>query len=132
MRDHEVIHREFFRQLIGSTALPNLEFNFTSINFTTRAGVLAAARTFEDLGVAAYNGAAKLFTSKANLVLVGKIASVEARHAAFIRDLVQPANPFDEVVGASGLGAVLTPTQVLAAAAVFLPYTILSSGLPTA
>ncbi|UOQ72359.1 ferritin-like domain-containing protein [Hymenobacter cellulosilyticus] len=132
VRDHEVIHREFFRQLLGSNAMATVEFNFTTINFNTRAGVLAAARTFEDLGVAAYNGAAKLFTSKANLALVSKIASVEARHAAFIRDLVQPADPFSDVVGAGGLGAVLTPPQVIAAAASFFPYTIVVSGLPTA
>ncbi|TGE19794.1 ferritin-like domain-containing protein [Hymenobacter elongatus] len=135
LRDHEVIHREFFKQLLGTSAIPTLEFNFSSITFTTRAGVLAAARTFEDLGVAAYNGAGKLLSTKATLVLVGKIASVEARHAAFIRDLLQ-ADPFADAVettGAfAGLGRTLTPAQVIEAAAKFFPYTILVSDLPTA
>ncbi|PJJ54809.1 ferritin-like protein [Hymenobacter chitinivorans DSM 11115] len=136
LRDHEVVHREFFRQLLGSNAQPTIEFNFSTINFSSRASVLAAARTFEDLGVAAYNGAAKLFTSREILALVSKIASVEARHAAFIRDLIQPTDPFGGVVegsGAySGLGTVLTPPQVIAAATSFFPYTIVVSGLPTA
>jgi hypothetical protein len=130
--NHEVIHREFFRQLLGSSALPGLEFNFSSLTLTTRAGVLAAARTFEDLGVAAYNGVGKLFTSKETLVLVSKIASVEARHAAFISDLAQPTTPFTDVVDSNGLSNVLTPTQVVAASASFFPYTIVVSALPTA
>ena len=36
--------------------------DFTSINFADRASVLGAAKTFEDLGVSAYNGAGKLLT----------------------------------------------------------------------
>ena len=48
------------------------------------------ARTFEDLGVSAYNGAGQLLTVAANLLTAGKIVSVEARHAAAIRDLLVP------------------------------------------
>jgi hypothetical protein len=42
---------------------------------------------FEDLGVAAYNGAGKYLTSADYLTVAGKIVSVEARHAAAIRDM---------------------------------------------
>jgi hypothetical protein len=48
---------------------------------------MAAAQTFEDTGVAAYNGAGRYLTNNAFLALAGKIVSVEARHAALIRDM---------------------------------------------
>ncbi|TGE27029.1 ferritin-like domain-containing protein [Hymenobacter metallicola] len=135
LRDHEVIHREYLKELLGANAIPTVEFDFTSLTLTTRAGVLAAARTFEDLGVAAYNGAGKLFTSKAFLVAAGKIASVEARHAAFIHDLAQ-APAFTGVVETSGrytgMATALTPLQVIEAAVKFFPFTVITSGLPTA
>ncbi|TGE22033.1 ferritin-like domain-containing protein [Hymenobacter aquaticus] len=136
LRDHEVIHREFFKQLLGSNGIGAFEFNFSSVTFSTREGVLGAARTLEDLGVAAYNGAGKLIATKNTLNLLGKIASVEARHAALIHDLLG-LDPFADVVEASGaaagLGAVLTPKQVVtAAASFFLPYTVDVSSLPTA
>ncbi|MDO7846261.1 ferritin-like domain-containing protein [Hymenobacter sp. M29] len=96
---HEVIHRDFLKAAITAAAagsiIPALEVDFTTnagyIDFTTRASVLNAARVFEDLGVAAYNGAAKYITDPKYLVLAGKIVSVEARHAALIRDFITEA-----------------------------------------
>jgi hypothetical protein len=89
---HEVIHRDFFKTAITAAApssiIPALTPNFSSINFNDRTSVLGAAKTFEDLGVAAYNGAGQYITSPAYLYIAGKIVSVEARHAAIIRDLV--------------------------------------------
>ncbi|RZK29601.1 MAG: ferritin-like domain-containing protein, partial [Hymenobacter sp.] len=88
---HEVIHREFFKAAItaaGAMPLKDLTVNFSSINFSDRTSVLSAARSFEDLGVAAYNGVAQYITSAAYLHLATKIVSVEARHAAIVRDLV--------------------------------------------
>lgn len=89
---HEVIHRDFFRAAIattGATPIQPLTPDFSSIDFTSRTSVLAAAKAFEDLGVAAYNGVVQYFVSPAYLLLAGKIVSVEARHAAILRDLVQ-------------------------------------------
>jgi hypothetical protein len=87
---HEAIHRDFLKaalQAAGITPLKDLTPNFSAINFGDRTSVLSAAQTFEDTGVAAYNGAGRFLTSNANLALAGKIVSVEARHAALIRDL---------------------------------------------
>lgn len=89
--NHEVIHRDFFKAAItGAMATPikDLTPNFSSINFDDRTSVLGTAKAFEDLGVAAYNGAAKFITDPGYLFIAGKIVSVEARHAAIIRDLV--------------------------------------------
>jgi hypothetical protein len=88
---HEVIHRDFLRAAItaaGATPIKALTPNFANVNFGTRAGVFGTAKAFEDLGVAAYNGAGQYITSSTYLFIAGKIVSVEARHAAIIRDLV--------------------------------------------
>jgi hypothetical protein len=87
---HEAIHRDFLKAALKAnsiTPLPDLKTEFSSINFGDRNSILQAAQTFEDTGVAAYNGAGRFLTSNANLALAGKIVSVEARHAALIRDL---------------------------------------------
>ncbi|GAB3662492.1 hypothetical protein GCM10027594_31890 [Hymenobacter agri] len=97
---HEVIHRDFLKAAITAAApgsiIPALEVDFTTnagyVDFTTRASVLNTARVFEDLGVAAYNGAAKYLTDPTYLLLAGKIVSVEARHAALVRDLFTEGN----------------------------------------
>lgn len=88
---HEVIHRDFFRAAItaaGATPIKALTPNFGAVDFNSRTSVLATAKAFEDLGVAAYNGAGQYIKSATYLYIAGKIVSVEARHAAIIRDLV--------------------------------------------
>ena len=77
IRDHEIAHREFFKTALGGAAIPALEFDFSSIDFSSRASVLGTAKAFEDLGVSAYNGAGRLIKSADYLVLAGKIVSVE-------------------------------------------------------
>ena len=61
IRDHEIAHREFFKNALGGSAIPGLEVDFSSINFGSRASVLGTAMAFEDLGVSAYDGAGYLF-----------------------------------------------------------------------
>ena len=118
---HEIAHREFFKKALGANAIGSLEVNFAAIDFRTRAGVLAAAKTFEDLGVAAYNGAGIRLVSNTYLLLAGKIVSVEARHAAYVRDLISNGSFANtEVVNANGLDQAFTPAQVLAAAGGFI------------
>ena len=50
--------------------------------------MLGTADVFENLGVAAYNGAGQLIKNVDYLAAAGSIVSVEARHAAAIRDLL--------------------------------------------
>ena len=132
IRDHEVAHREFFKKALGANAIGALEVNFSSINFSSRASVLNTAKAFEDLGVSAYNGAGKLITTKAYLELAGKIVSVEARHAAYIRDLLSNGSFADNTaVNAQGLDLVKSPSEVLSAASAFLKTKVNASNLPT-
>jgi len=119
---HEIAHREFFKNVLSTAAIGSLEVDFSSIDFTNATSVLGAAQAFEDLGVAAYNGAGVRITTDAYLVAAGKIVSVEARHAAYIRDLVNNGNfaNLTELTAlgadvAGGLDASLTPDKVLAA-----------------
>jgi hypothetical protein len=56
-------------------------------SFESEKKFLATAQNFEDLGVAAYNGAAADIQSKEILLAAGGIVQVEARHAASIRQL---------------------------------------------
>jgi hypothetical protein len=88
---HEIIHRDFFKAAItaaGATPIKALETVYPNGTFDTKANVLTTAKAFEDLGVAAYNGAARYITTAQYLFIAGKIVSVEARHAAVIRDLL--------------------------------------------
>lgn len=134
LRDHEIVHREFFKTALGANAIPNLTVNFQSINFSDRASVLNTAKTFEDLGVAAYNGAGRLLTDVNLLLVAGKIVSVEARHAAAIRDLLSPKTASfagDDVVTVTGaLDGALLPAAVLPLVQPFVANTISGANLP--
>jgi hypothetical protein len=132
IRDHEVAHREFFKAALGSNAIPALEVNFSTIDFTSRASVLGTAKAFEDLGVTAYNGAGQLLQDAGYLTIAGKIVSVEARHAALIRDLITPGSFADNTaLDANAMDMARTPAQVLAIAGAYISTQIDASHLPS-
>jgi hypothetical protein len=123
IRDHEQAHVDFLKGALADKAIPNLEVDFSAVDFASRDAVLMTAQTFEDLGVAAYNGAGKLLTNADFLLAAGKIVSVEARHAAAIRDLVNPGSVAfsgPDVVDMNGLDKALAPADVLKAADPFI------------
>lgn len=118
IRDHEIIHRDFFKAALGDKAIKGLTPNFATIDFTKRDAVLGAAKLFEDTGVAAYNGAGKLIKDDGYLLLAGKIVSVEARHAAVIRDLLNPKSADfagDDIINGDGFDKAVAPADILAA-----------------
>lgn len=124
---HEIAHREFLKKVLGTAAIGSLEVDFSSINFSDGSSVLAAAKAFEDLGVAAYNGAGVRLKTDAYLVAAGQIVSVEARHAAWVRDQISNGSFADlsslTSLGANvsgGLDAALTPDKVLLAAGQYI------------
>lgn len=131
VRDHEVAHREFFKTALGDKAIGVLEFDFSSINFGSRDSVLATAKAFEDLGVSAYNGAGRLIQDAGYLTIAGKIVSVEARHAAYFRDLISFGSFSNEVVNAQGLDTSRKPSEVLAIADPYIITEINADDLPT-
>ena len=61
-------------------------YNFPAFN--TREAILNFAKTVEDTGVGAYQGAAAAITNKDILAAAGSIVQIEARHAALINLLL--------------------------------------------
>ncbi len=134
---HERAHREFLKTAINSVAkaIPDLEVDFSTINFGNRDSVLGTAKAFEDLGVSAYNGAGMLLKNADYLLVAGKIVSVEARHAAVIRSLIEPGNPRafagDDVIDNNGLDKARMPSEVLKIAGTYIKTKIDASNLPS-
>jgi hypothetical protein len=132
IRDHELAHREFFKNALGETAIPSIEFDFSTINFGSRDNVLETARAFEDLGVSAYNGAGVLIKKSDYLILAAKIVSVEARHAALIRDLINSGSfASSDVIDLNGLDKSRIPSEVLEIAGKYIKTKLNADDLPT-
>lgn len=146
LRNHEVIHREFLKAALGGNAIPSLSLNSTTVAalLADVPTILRNAEMFEDLGVSAYNGAGKYLASPDYLTIAGKIVSVEARHAAAIRDIRDalgvtggdaPNTRYagDTVVNAQGLDVKLEPGVVLGKviAAQLVTNALSATGLPT-
>lgn len=126
IKNHEVVHREFFRAALGSAAIPALAVDFSAVDFGSRASVLGTAQALEDTGVGAYNGAAQFLGNGDYLEAAGKIVSLEARHASAIRDV------FGRNFAPRAFDEALTFEQVLRRAGPFIatPLNIINS--PTA
>ena len=116
IRDHEIAHARFLKRSLQILRVQVPASVWPGIDFTSRTSVLGAAKTFEDLGVAGYNGAGERLRLAEFLTIAGKIVSVEGRHAAVLRDLINPnSRDFagDDVIDANGLDRALDPGQVL-------------------
>jgi len=113
--DHELAHVKFLQDTIKSidssvTPVPACTYNFANINNVNDFLDLAVA--LEDTGVAAYDGAITAFTSEGLRQGAATIATVEARHAAWLRTITGTTNgPFP-----ANFDATLTPSQVLSTA----------------
>lgn len=142
IRNHEFIHREALRALLGASRLPDLRLDrgFAGTDFRSRLSILETARTMEDLGVSAYNNSGRYMTDAANLLLVAKIGSVEGRHSAIVRDLIDELGggdgrlfAGDDIVDEDGLdnkGQPTAPAAVLSAADPFIAATITITNAP--
>jgi hypothetical protein len=83
---HESAHVAFLKSALGAKAVKKPGFNFRNTT-TDQATFEATAQTLEDTGVEAYLGQVGNIKSKAILKAAGSILPVEARHAAWIRDI---------------------------------------------
>lgn len=102
IRDHENAHVNFLKTAIAAAGGTPVSFTAASFDFTAKGtfpGVftdygtlLAVAQTFEDTGVRAYKGQApNLISNNDYLTAALQIHSVEARHAAHIRQMRKAA-----------------------------------------
>ncbi|MGJ1436025.1 ferritin-like domain-containing protein [Sphingobacterium multivorum] len=122
IRDHEVAHVNFLKQVLGSKAVSKPTFDFTAGGtfgnvFSDYDTFLAVAQAFEDTGVRAYKGQAGiLLGNRVVLTAALQIHSVEARHASHIRQMRRArgggaANQKPWITGSNdtGIGAVVDP-----------------------
>jgi hypothetical protein len=112
--EHEAAHVATLTDVItqlGGEPTPAAQYDF---GVTDAASFLATASTLENVGVAAYDGAAKFLQSPDLLTAAGTIVAVEARHAAY----------FNVTIGDSPFPAAtetpMTPDEVLEAAGGFI------------
>jgi len=87
---HEAKHVAFLKGVLGSKAIKSPKFDFMD-TVTNPAKFAATAQVLEDTGVTAYLGQVANVKQGAVLKAAGTIATVEARHASWIRFLNHPA-----------------------------------------
>ncbi|HEY5370475.1 MAG TPA: ferritin-like domain-containing protein [Hanamia sp.] len=103
IRDHENEHVAFLSTAITAAGGTPVSFKATDFDFTAKGNfpgvftdygtLLAVAQTFEDTGVRAYKGQApNLISNNDYLQAALQIHSVEARHAARLREMRKKAN----------------------------------------
>ena len=82
---HETTHVEALKKVLGGKAVkaPKVDFK----DATGKGKFLATAIVLEDTGVSAYQGQAPLIETTEVLATAGAILAVEARHAAWARDI---------------------------------------------
>jgi rubrerythrin len=107
---HEAAHVAALKRMLGSAAVKKPTFDFGSA-VTSQAAFTSTAITLEDTGVQAYQGQAPFIKSQAVFKAALSIHPVEARHAAWIRQIAHQ-NPAPAAFNPS-----LTKSQVLAAVA---------------
>lgn len=113
----ERAHVRAFQKLLGSNAVKRPLFDFQGVTEAQQA-FLKTAVAFEDLAVAAYKGQAPKLRSSAVLAAAVGIHSVEARHAAWMRELfgVTPAvNAFDKPATKQNINRIVASTHFIVA-----------------
>jgi Ferritin-like domain len=113
----ERAHVKAFLDLLGSQAVERPTFDFQGTT-EQQQPFLKTAVALEDLAVAAYKGQAPRLQSNAVLAAAVGIHSVEARHAAWMRELfgITPAvNAFDKPASRASVNRVVTSTKFIVA-----------------
>jgi len=124
-RDQAIAHREYLHGLVGTGAINKIVLDLSPVTFADRTSTLSNAIILADLAVGAYNGTAQLFTNTDYILTTSKIATVQARRSAYMRDLLSDnyaTNPLlyhntfadSTVINSNGLDQALTPQVVMA------------------
>jgi Ferritin-like domain len=113
----ERAHVKAFLKLLGSQAVKRPTFDFQGVT-EHQQQFLKTAVAFEDLAVAAYKGQAPKLKSRAVLAAAVGIHSVEARHAAWMRELygITPAGrAFDQPSSRAAINRIVASTHFIVA-----------------
>jgi rubrerythrin len=114
IRDHEVAHVQALEAAIrslGGTPVSACSYSFP---YSDPESFLQVATTLEETGVAAYNGALATITAAGLKAAGASIATVEARHAAYLQ-LVMSNIPFPKAFDDAK-----TQQEILAAVSAFI------------
>lgn len=118
---HEQDHVDFLVSALGSAARPKPIF--AGLDQTDYKDFVLLAKTFENVGVGAYLGAAPLIENPAFLAAAGSIATIEARHAGVLNVLVgEPVSVNDE--------SFETPLTLADVGAAIAPFVVSLNGGP--
>ena len=96
IREHELTHVKTLQDVIrslGGKPVPEARYNFEKTAFTSVGKFVSVARVLENTGVSAYDGAIAHIEAAPLLTAGATIATVEARHAAYL-NLINGAQPF--------------------------------------
>jgi hypothetical protein len=113
----ERAHVTAFHKLLGSRAVARPLFDFQGTT-EQQTSFLKTAVAFEDLAVAAYKGQAPKLKSKPVLAAAVGIHSVEARHAAWMRELFgikPPVDAFDQPATRQKINGIVASTHFIVA-----------------
>lgn len=111
---HEAAHVKFLKNALGRKAVAQPKFDFRD-TVTDQAKFAATAQVLEDTGVQAYLGQAANIKNKKVLGAAGSILPVEARHAAWIRDINGTFTGRPPLPAPAAFQSAKTMAQVLAA-----------------
>ena len=132
LRDQEIAHREFLKSLLGKQSLGTVTPLLSAVIFADRASFLTHATILEDLTVSAYSGAAQLFTDTSYVQVIAKMASVDARHAAYVRNILTRNSLGDNtLIDAHGLNVAIAPLAGMNTIGTYLQTKFDTSKLPT-
>jgi ferritin-like protein len=131
LRDQEIAHKKFIQAILGNNAIPDILPNFSAATFADRASLLTFAFQLEDLVISGLNGVVQFFTNTTHIYSLSKMVTAEARHSAYLRDILSP-NSFgnSSVISSNGLDQTASPGTVIAKAKAYTLSKIDSSTLP--
>ena len=131
LRDHDLAHVDFLALILAGNVIPKITLYLSPTIYADRTSMIANAIILEDLAVASYNGVMQSFSDAGYLPTISKMASVEARHAQYVRDLLN-YNSFGDIslIDANGLGQSLSPQAALAIAQPYIQTQFDGSTLP--
>lgn len=132
LRDHQLAYCGFYENVLFKNAISKIVLQLSQVTFADRTSTLSHATILQDWSVAAYNGVVKLLSDQTLIPVFAKIASVEGRHAEYVRDALN-YNSFGDntVINSGGLGQALPPNVVLPLFETYIQTKFDASGVPT-
>jgi hypothetical protein len=114
LRDHQFAHMALLKKQLGTWAVPESIILHPGTTYADRNSTLNSAIQLEDMAVAAYNGIAKYFTDTNLIMMSIKMGAVQARHSAYLREILSH-NTFSDatIVDSDGMDKTIAPAVLM-------------------